>query len=286
MINAFIQHQQAADKSVLTLKNYRCDLNGFAQWFQEANSETLRIQKITPTDLRQYKRYLNQRGYKPQTINRRLCSLKYFLEWGWEAKKISYRFPPPKLVKQQRAAPKWLDKQAQHALLRHMERHASPRDIELVKLLLNTGLRVNELCRLTWQDISVAARKGHLVIRQGKGHKYREVPLNKTARQALLNLGYHQYAGTAQAVLLGQRGALSPRGIQLMLKRQLKGTDLADLTPHQLRRTFCKNLVDAGVGLEKVAVLAGHESLDTTRLYCQPSLSDLNEAVDKIGESE
>ncbi len=124
-----------------------------------------------------------------------------------------------------RAAPKWLGKQAQHALLRHMERYASPRDVELVKLLLNTGLRVNELCRLTWQDSSVAARKGHLVIRQGKGHKYREVPLNKTARQALLNLGYHQYAGTTRAIVMGQRGALSPRGIQL-------GMVQIRLTPH------------------------------------------------------
>lgn len=44
--------------------------------------------------------------------------------------------------------------------------------------------------------------------------------------------------------------------------------------------------MNAGVSLEKVAVLAGHESLDTTRLYCQPSLSDLSDAVEKIGERE
>jgi len=36
--------------------------------------------------------------------------------------------------------------------------------------------------------------------------------------------------------------------------------------------------------LEKVASLAGHERLDTTKLYCQPSFADLNDAVEKIGE--
>jgi integrase/recombinase XerC len=44
--------------------------------------------------------------------------------------------------------------------------------------------------------------------------------------------------------------------------------------------------VDAGVGLEKVAALAGHESLETTRRYCEPSLKDLERVVELIGEEE
>ena len=58
------------------------------------------------------------------------------------------------------------------------------------------------------------------------------------------------------------------------------------VSPHTLRHTFCKNLVDAGVGLERVAALAGHESLDTTRRYCMPSLRDLEKAVELISVSE
>ncbi len=55
--------------------------------------------------------------------------------------------------------------------------------------------------------------------------------------------------------------------------------------PHAvLRHTFCKNLVDAGVSLEKIAALVGHESLDTTRRYCEPSHHDLEKAVNLIGE--
>jgi hypothetical protein len=45
-----------------------------------------------------------------------------------------------------------------------------------------------------------------------------------------------------------------------------------------------KNLIDAGLGLEKVAALAGHERLETTRRYCTPSLKDLEHAVELIGE--
>jgi site-specific recombinase XerD len=39
--------------------------------------------------------------------------------------------------------------------------------------------------------------------------------------------------------------------------------------------SFCKNLIDAGVSLEKVATLAGHDNLETTRRYCTPSEQDL-----------
>ncbi|WHA04553.1 site-specific integrase [Candidatus Bandiella numerosa] len=71
-----------------------------------------------------------------------------------------------------------------------------------------------------------------------------------------------------------------------MLKKIVKGSNLKNVTPHQLRHSFCKNLVDMGVGLEKVAFLAGHESLDITKIYCTPSFNDLQEAVELIGEEE
>lgn len=286
IIDDFLRYQKAADKSELTLKSYRSDLGIFVQWFEQTNNDTFKIHKITPTDLRQYKQHMEQANFKPQTMNRRLSSLKYFLAWGFENKKINYRLSIPKPIKQMRTAPRWLSKLEQNALLRHMERYAKPRDIAVIKILLNTGLRVQELCGLTWQDIVIASRKGHMVVNRGKGNKYRKVPLNKDARMAFLNLGYQQYAGHEQYIFLGQRGVLSPRGVQLMLRRQLKGTELAEVTLHQFRHTFCKNLVNVDVGLEKVATLAGHESLDTTRMYCQPSLADLSQAVEKIGEEE
>lgn len=42
---------------------------------------------------------------------------------------------------------------------------------------------------------------------------------------------------------------------------------LERLTPHVLRHTFAKNLANKGVGLEKIAALLGHASLNTTRIY-------------------
>lgn len=285
-IESYISYQKATDKSPTTLVSYRSDLIQFAMWFEKNNGVNMKLGNITPTDARQYKKHLMDSGFKPPTINRRLLSLKYFLEWGWNTKKIKYRFPLPKTVKQSQSMPKWLTRTQQNQLLRHVEQYGSLRDASIVKVLLNTGLRVSELCDIKWLHITMSERKGKLLVNAGKGCKYREIPLNKDARIALFNLDYTIHVGSDSFVFKGQRGTLTPRGVQLMLNRLHIPGELGVISPHQLRHTFCKNLVDAGVSLEKVATLAGHERLDTTKLYCQPSFSDLSEAVELIGEMD
>lgn len=281
-IENYIAYQKSTDKSLSTLSSYRSDLIQFSIWFQSVNGVKMTLFNITPTDARQYKQHLVASGLRPQTINRRLLSLKYFLKWSWDTKKVKYSFPLPKTVKQTQAIPKWLSRTQQNQVLRHIERYGKLRDIVIVKVLMNTGLRVSELCNLKWVHVIMTDRKGKLLVNSGKGSKYREVPLNKDARQAFFDLDYKTHAGSDAFIFSGQRGVLTPRGVQLMLKRlNIPGESLS---PHQLRHTFCKNLVDAGISLEKVASLAGHERLDTTKLYCHPSFADISEAVERIGE--
>jgi len=99
-IDDYIKYQKSTDKSPLTLGSYRSDLIKFAAWFESVNNADMKLANVTPTDARQYKQHLIASGFKAPTINRRLLSLKYFLEWGWQTKRIKYRFPLPKTVKQ------------------------------------------------------------------------------------------------------------------------------------------------------------------------------------------
>jgi len=59
------------------------------------------------------------------------------------------------------------------------------RNRALVALLLNTDLRISEAVALTHADVAINARSGRVIVRQGKGNQYREVPLNAEARAAL-----------------------------------------------------------------------------------------------------
>ena len=79
-----------------------------------------------------------------------------------------------------------------------------------------------------------------------------------------------------------QKGRLKPWNIQYLAGEYAYLARLDGVTPHTLRHTFGKNLVDAGVSLDKVAMMLGHKNLNTTRMYTTPSSADLAQAVEKL----
>lgn len=284
----FSAYLKISERSALTIKNYLADLQHFEKWFLETNDYSeFNSMDVTPTDLREFKQFLQvTKEMKPASINRRLASLRSFLKWTNEigTTQIFQLSKIPKFEKTEKTGIRWLDRKEENALLRSVERSGRKRDIAIIKLLLHTGLRVAELCSLRWSEIIINERKGVLKVLHGKGGKRREIPLNYDARRVLLDLGYQQNAGKKDSVFIGQRGKLSPRGIQTIFRKYADFIKLNELSPHSLRHTFCKNLLNAGISLEKIAILAGHESLDTTRLYLEPSLKDLEGAVEAISE--
>jgi site-specific recombinase XerD len=59
------------------------------------------------------------------------------------------------------------------------------------------------------------------------------------------------------------------------MKKYAYKARLENVMAHTLRHSFAKSLVDANTPLDQVATLLGHENLDTTRIYTQPSGRDL-----------
>jgi integrase/recombinase XerC len=109
------------------------------------------------------------------------------------------------------------------------------------------------------------------------------VPLNRDVRQALAAWLEVRPEEDTPALFLSQKGgAHSPRAISSRVTQLAEQAGLEDVSPHTLRHSFAKNLVDAGVTLEKVATLLGHESLETTRVYVTPSQADLQAATEKV----
>src|SRR5205814_572283 len=82
-------------------------------------------------------------------------------------------------------SPRALKPEEQKAFLRAIERSSSLRDQALACLLFYTGLRLSECAALNVDDILISARKGMVIVRSGKGDKYREVPLNAEVRKIL-----------------------------------------------------------------------------------------------------
>ena len=55
----------------------------------------------------------------------------------------------------------------------------------MVLLLIYTGIRISECAALDLDDVYVAGRKNRVIVRSGKGDRYREIPLNGEASEAL-----------------------------------------------------------------------------------------------------
>ncbi len=301
----FLAWLEANDRSSSTIRAYALALCDFAAWFAQSTGEDLSPERITPLDVREYRQYLIAvRRLAPATVNTHLAAIRTYARWARNQGLIEQN--PTNGIRGMRTTPtppRWLTRQEQYMLLRVVREEvqlgdlrargdpAHPgaiwprRDQALIVLLLNTGLRLSEAAALELDDVSIRERSGTVRVREGKGRKARTVPLNRDARVALqewLDVRRHLDDTTPSLFLSQKGGLLTERAIGFRVAALARKAGLENVSPHTLRHTFAKNLVDADVGLEKVASLLGHESLETTRIYIAPSEADLQEATERV----
>ncbi len=298
-LDEFQAYLLAEDRSPVTITGYVGDVRLFAKWYENQYKEALTPATLTNEAVRGYKQFLLDQANKPKTINRRLAALAAYAHWLEQAGYVKNARNPVqgvKAVKETALAPKWLDKKQRATLLRVVEKEIEDamrryprlrlmylRDAAIVKLILFAGLRVGEIIQLRMSDIILEERKGSVVVREGKGTKRREIPLNMKARKALLDYLAVRPDISSDDLFLGQRNeGVQSKTIQRAVQRFAKKAEIKNVTPHILRHSFAKALIDAGVSLEKVATLLGHSNLNTTRIYTTPGEQDLMDAVDLL----
>jgi len=298
-LDEFQAYLLAEDRSPVTIAGYTGDVRLFGYWFEMQYKEPLTPGALTNDAVRGYKQYLLEQANKPKTINRRLASLAAYAHWLEQAGHVKNGRNPVqgvKAVKEVALAPKWLDKKQRAALLRAVDSEVEnamrryprlrlmyQRDAAIVKLILFAGLRVGEIVELRMNDVVLDERKGNVVVREGKGTKRREIPLNAKARKVLLDYLRMRPEVENNDLFLGQRNdGVRSKTIQRAVQRFTKKAGLENVTPHTLRHSFAKALIDTDVSLEKVATLLGHSNLNTTRIYTTPGEGDLEEAVGKL----
>jgi integrase/recombinase XerD len=117
----------------------------------------------------------------------------------------------------------------------------------------------------------------------GKGSKHRAIPLNVSVRRALEDYLRVRPTAKDEHLFLNRRGAApTTKAIQDLVAKYARLAGLEDVSPHILRHSFGKHLVEEGVDLVTVSTLLGHSRLETTALYTQPGARDLEQAVGKL----
>lgn len=147
-------------------------------------------------------------------------------------------------------------------------RAAGSRDLAILLLLLDTGIRLGELAGLTVADGEAALRDGMLNV-FGKGARERLVPLGTTAQSALRRyLHLHRPHTTSDALFVSfQDRTLVAEGIRQVIRRVAARAGVHGVHPHRLRHTAAVTFLRAGGDVFALQRILGHATLAMTRNY-------------------
>lgn len=151
----------------------------------------------------------------------------------------------------------------------------SVRDSAIVELLLQTGIKLSELTRLTLNDIDLEksdgggeSQLGYIRILGKRGKKERMIPLNNTASLALKNYLKVREKAENSILYLNRFGEpVSDRGVQKMLRKYLKRAGIGNASIHTLRHTFGTYHLANGMNLKTVQKIMGHSDRRSTLIY-------------------
>ena len=135
----------------------------------------------------------------------------------------------------------------------------------IVLLLLNTGMRPRELLQLEWMDVSFERKTLTVKGENAKSGKTRYIPLNIEA-EAILQKCKKGSSGSQfvfPSPVSDQPMDKMPRAIT----RLIKDIPLKDFRPYDLRHTFASKLAMAGVDLNTIRELLGHQDMTMTLIY-------------------
>ncbi|QGG46323.1 tyrosine-type recombinase/integrase [Heliorestis convoluta] len=283
MFNEWLQQD---GKNIKTIQSYNQSFTELKKWLEGRYGHFAQDQ-VTPLDLHEWISHMQiVQKLAPATIKKRIAAVKVYWSYLIDTKQTTYdptRKVKAKRVRESEVAPRWLTRHEQAKLLMTIEKEKRAfnriRNLAIVQCMLQAGLRIFEVVALDVSDIDLQRRT--LVVRRGKGNKYRVVPINKDLYRSLLE--WQENAQVEDPLFVSQQGKrITERSVQYALRHYFDQIGLEDATVHSLRHSFCKNLIDAGQPIQVVAQLAGHSSIEETRRYVTASEQELRDAVERI----
>jgi integrase/recombinase XerD len=256
-----------------TRLNYRTDVSDLVAFLEKTGRA--RLDEVSLRDLEAHLAELDRRGLAGTSRKRKTYAIKSFFRFlydsGYLPQEISRRLIPPKTEQKE---PRVLTKREYTALLRACAHH--PRDSATIELLLQTGIRLSEIARLTLDDVELPGRisrdpdtvgRLHVI---GKGRKERWIPLNYKACRVLRTWLKVRPDVAHDALFVSKfEQPMGARSIQYVVKKYLTEAGIKGASVHTLRHTFATHHVAQGTSLRTVQEVLGHADLKTTSIYVQ-----------------
>ncbi len=161
------------------------------------------------------------------------------------------------------------------------------RNFSMGIVMLETGIRVGELCGLRIEDLWYANQPvENLVVRKeiAKNKQERQIPISVKLRDAILLMSSMIWSTQKASAMnfaffsLAPSIPLSTRSVERFILDAGKSAFNLEVTPHWLRHTFGSRMMRK-TNARVVQALLGHESLQSTQIYMHPNQDDLSKAI-------
>ena len=243
-------------------------------------------------------------GLSHKTVKDMLIVLKMILKFGAKNKWLIYtpleiRFP----TEREKHNIEVLSRSDQKKIMIYIQEHFTFRNLG-VYICLSSGVRIGEVCALTWEDIDTdkgiisvnrtiqriyvieeGIRKTELILDTPKTkNSIREIPISKDLLRILKP--FKKIVNPSFFVLTNDAKPTEPRTYRSYYKNLMQSLNMPEIKFHGLRHSFATRCIESNCDYKTVSVLLGHSNISTTlNLYVHPNMEQKRKAIEIMCKS-
>jgi len=281
-LQRFLRYHRTEGSTAPTISWHKNVIGYFRRYLAQACLPDALEEALTLTHARDWLDSLREKGLAQRSLASYAQSLKAFSRWlaeeDWLPKDPLAKLKPPKY--DDVAKPTFTIAEIETLLNACTQHNKAPllglRDRAIMLLLFSTGLRSAELVGLCVEDLDYD--RGLILVRRGKGGKFRQVPLAGKAEKAIDRYLSHKNRPDAAGIFLTDEGEpLTQNGLVCMLKRYEGWTGI-HCNPHKFRHSAAITYLRNGGKIETLRAMLGHTTLTMTLHYARIAGVDLSAA--------
>lgn len=235
------------------------------------------LAEVTPETVSNYRQKRYAEGKAIATVNREMTFLRNAYNIAIKHYKWCSSNPVSeiKFDRENNLRDRWLTTEEENRLLSHLV----GRYRDIVKLVLNSGFRQDEVLSLTHQQVDMFRKA---IIVKGKGNKVRTIPLNQTAINIMKERLKTRHINSDLVFPSANGTKIQKTTLLRAFQKAVKKAGINDFTFHGLRHSFATRLAQAGIDLYAISKLLGHKDISTTQRYAHHCPESLRHSVDVL----
>jgi integrase len=257
--------------------------------------------EIAEADVQEFVFIKLEEGLSQKTIKDILIVLKMILKFGMKNKLLEYRqfdiqFP----TERENNRIEVLSKSNQKKIMNYVQEHFTFKNLGLY-ICLSAGIRIGEICALTWDDIDIDTGVIHVrktiqriyVIEDRDRHtelildspktknSIRDIPMSQDLLRMLKPI--KKVINNSFYILTNDIKPTEPRTYRNYYKRLMKELNMPELKFHGLRHSFATRCIESNCDYKTVSVILGHSNISTTlNLYVHPNMEQKKKCIDQM----